>query len=383
MVNQQAYLQRVQTLVNIDSGSHNPQGINAVNDVLASWYRDIGWHVQRHDLGTDTGHVLVISNTPSEHYDMMFVGHTDTVFPDGTAKQRPFSQDAQHAYGPGVADMKNGDVAMYEVATHLSAEALATLRICMVHNPDEEIGSIYSKDLLDELAKKTDYIYVMESCEANNTHCFARKGILRYTLHFTGQAAHSGFMFQREHASAVLEMAHYITTLSALASREKDTTVNVGTAQGGTATNVVPEHASITVEMRFWTKDEKERIRNAVQTLLSGPPVVKGVSVSVQSFEECEPWEHTEKGDAHVAKIKSIAQAKGIEFNERDRGGLSDANHLAGQGAICCDGMGPHGDLDHGEKEYMQIASVEPCVSLLCAIAEDLAQSKRTPVVHS
>ena len=375
MVDVNAYLERLKTLVNIESGSTNPEGINQVNDVLERWYREIGWNVTRHDLGEKTGHVLEISNRVSDHYDVMFIGHTDTVFPLGTVSERPFSRDELNAYGPGVADMKNGDVAMYEVATHLSKQALEQLNICMVYNPDEEIGSIYSKECVGKIGQKSDYIYVMESCEENNTHCFARKGMLRYTFDFTGKAAHSGFMFQREHASAVLEMAHYIKTLSALSSKEKDTTVNVGTASGGIATNVVPEKATISVEMRFKTIAEKERLLNSVKTLLEAPSFVPGVKVSVTSLHICEPWERSVTGDAHMKNMQEIAQTNGIVFNQRDRGGLSDANHLSTYGAVCCDGMGPFGDLDHSDKEYTIIDSINPCVELLCKVLEALAQS--------
>ena len=66
-------------------------------------------------------------------------------------------------------------------------------------------------------------------------------------------------MFEVENASAVLEMGHYIVELMNLADREKDTTVNVGVANGGTARNVVADHAKISVEMRF--RDDSERIR--------------------------------------------------------------------------------------------------------------------------
>ena len=147
--------------------------------------------------------------------------------------------------------MKNGDVAMLQVAKHLSPETLEKLNICMAYNPDEEIGSIYSREKLDEIGRRSDFVYVMESCGEHNRHCFARKGRMSYVLRFHGQAAHAGFMFERENASAVLEMGHYIVKLMGLASREEDTTVNAGVAKGGIAANVVADSAELWVEMRF------------------------------------------------------------------------------------------------------------------------------------
>ena len=376
-VNREEYLEQLKTLVNIESGSYNAAGINRVADQLEAWYRDLGWHVQRHHLDDRTGDLLEISNRPADHYDVMFVGHMDTVFPRGTLAHWPFSTDGVNAYGPGVGDMKNGDVAMYQVATHLSPEALEKLNICMAYNPDEEIGSIYSKEKLDEIGRKSDYVYVMESASGNGgRHCFARKGMMRYVIRFHGQAAHAGFMFERENASAVLEMGHYIVKLMGLASREEDTTVNVGVAKGGTATNVVADFAEIWVEMRFKKESERERLTKEIDQLLNGEPFVPGVRVEVASHTSMTAWTKTPEALAHIAHMEEIAKKLGLEFEQKDRGGLSDANHLSTTGAICSDGMGPHGALDHSEKEYSIIDTIQPCVQLLCAVLEDLSQSK-------
>ena len=371
------YLNQLETLVNIDSGSHDPEGINRVADQLEKWYRELGWHIQSHDLGPETGRLLEISNRPAEHYDVMFVGHMDTVFPKGTVAKRPFTSDGVNVYGPGVGDMKDGDVAMLQIAKHLSKEALDTLNICMAYNPDEEIASVYSKEALDKIGARADYVYVMESCGKDQTHCFARKGMLRYHLRFHGQAAHAGFMFERENASAVLEMGHYITALMGLASREQDTTVNVGIAQGGTAVNVVADHAEIQLEMRFWKDSERNRVEDALNALVNGKPFVPGVRVEIVDKRFVPSWSKTPEALKHIAELEELAKELEIPFNQKDRGGLSDANHLAATGAICCDGMGPHGAMDHSEKEFSSIDSIEPSIRLLCAALERLAQKKR------
>ena len=375
-VNREEYLEQLKTLVNIESGSYNAAGINRVADQLEAWYRDLGWHIQRHHLDDRTGDLLEISNRPAGHYDVMFVGHMDTVFPRGTLAHWPFSTDGVNAYGPGVGDMKNGDVAMYQVATHLSKRALEKLNICMAYNPDEEIGSIYSKEKLDEIGRKSDFVYVMEGAGPGGEHCFARKGAMRYVLRFHGQAAHAGFMFEEKNASAVLEMGHYIVKLMGLASREEDTTVNVGVAKGGIATNVVADSAEIWVEMRFKKESERERLTKEIDQLLHGEPFVPGVRVEVASHTSMTAWTKTPEALAHIAHMEEIAKKLGLEFEQKDRGGLSDANHLSTTGAICSDGMGPHGALDHSEKEYSIIDTIQPCVQLLCAVLEDLSQSK-------
>lgn len=163
------YLKQLEELVNIDSGSRNAAGITKVAQKLSGWYRDLGWNVETIPLGEETGPVLLITNRPSDHYDAMFIGHMDTVFPDGTAAKRPFRIEGENYYGPGVGDMKNGDTAMYHIAANLPREVLDKLSIAMVYNPDEEIGSVYSRETTDAIGRKADHIFVMESAGQKGT----------------------------------------------------------------------------------------------------------------------------------------------------------------------------------------------------------------------
>ena len=374
----QLFLKHMEEIVNIDSGSRNAAGINRVADCLESWYREIGWNVESIFVGEETGRVLLITNRPADHYDVMYVGHMDTVFPDGTVEKRPFRMDEEHYYGPGVGDMKNGDVAMHHIARNLPQEINEKLNIAMVYNPDEEIGSVYSRAVLDSIGTKADHIFVMESAGHDGVrHCFARKGSLCYDLEFFGQAAHAGFMFERPNASAVLEMGHYIVKLMAMASKEEDTTVNVGVVSGGTARNVVADHAKLSVEMRFKKESEYRRLKEEVHRMVEGDPHVAGVKTVIALEREMAPFVKTEKALSYMERMKTVAESLGIPFEEKDRGGLSDANHLAKAGnAVVVDGMGPHGALDHSEKEYGCICSIEPCVRLHLGLLEELAERK-------
>lgn len=373
------YLDRLEALVNTESGSLNAAGITRVADQLAGWYKELGgWQVTYHHLDDRTGPLLEITNKPgAERYDVTFVGHMDTVFPDGTVAKRPFTKDEENCYGPGVGDMKDGDVAMYEIAKNLSKDTLDKLAICMAYNPDEEIGSVYSREELDRIAAKSDYIFVMESAGGRGEkHCFARKGMVAYDLEFTGKAGHAGFMFELDVASAVEEMGHWILDLCALASREDNTTVNVGVAQGGTAVNVVPEHAVLRMESRFVKYSERDRVEKAIQAMLNTPCKVEGVTVKAIAHRQSPPWVRTEKAQAYYDHIYKLAEQAGLPFTDKDRGGLSDANHMSQFGAICLDGMGPHGALDHSDKEYSVIESAEYCVKLCSLLLDDLAKNK-------
>ena len=371
-MNIEEYVKQLETLVNIDCGSHNPEGVNKVADYLSNWYAEIGWIVKRHFISDEVGPVLEIVNREADHYDAMFIGHMDTVFPDGTVEKCPFSRNGDLCYGPGVEDMKSGDLAMLHIAKNLSDDIKNSVNICMVYNPDEEISSQYSKELLKEIGKKCSRIFVMESAQNDGAgHVFERKGKSNFIIDFYGIAAHAGYIFEHENASAIEEMGHFISEVAKLKDAKKLTSVNIGIANGGNVVNAVADHARIEFEARYNSIEEKKRIYDSVNALIENP-YVKGCKAVISRYYETDPWIQSEKGWAYIERVGKIAESMDIKFEERKRGGLSDANHLSSVCDIIMDGMGPFGGNAHSEKEYMTLSSVEPCVNLFLKILEDI-----------
>ena len=367
------YMQELEALVNIDSGSNDPEGVNRVADFFEKRFKAAGFNIERFSgAGMGIGDCLVITNKPDAvRYDVLFVGHMDTVFSKGTAAARPFSSDGVNAYGPGVADMKNGILMIYHLLKEL--EVLDHLSICAILNPDEEIGSVFSTSIIVERAKRSDYAFVMESASASGAHCIQRKGKVTFLLNFTGIAAHSGYIFDTPGASAITELSHYVLALNELADRQKGTSVNVGIVQGGTAVNVVPAHASLNVEFRMWNESEKQRIKQTLSELISHPfnPDVRVEMVDLSRRQA--PMEPSPATLAYVEKVKQIAEGIGLTFEVKPRGGLSDANDISEHTAVCIDALGPRGDLDHGLDEYMILSSADECFALMTAMLTDIA----------
>jgi RHS repeat-associated protein len=102
------YLHELEYLVNTDSGSDNPEGLNKMADYFAERFDALGWRVDRHDLAPESGSCLIITNREAEHYDLMLMGHLDTVQPVGFAKEHPFTVEEDLIHGPGTCDMKAG-----------------------------------------------------------------------------------------------------------------------------------------------------------------------------------------------------------------------------------------------------------------------------------
>ncbi|MBO4716381.1 MAG: M20/M25/M40 family metallo-hydrolase [Spirochaetales bacterium] len=159
------YLKDLEMLVNIDSSQDCPEGIMKVASFFDREFKVMGWKTSFVDVGA-VAPCFVAVNREADHYDLFLTGHMDTVFPKGTAAQRPFSIEGNIAKGPGVCDMKSGLLSTLYALKYIDMSVLDRLNIIVAFQPDEEIGSPYSRKLLMEIADKSDVCLVTEAAEA-------------------------------------------------------------------------------------------------------------------------------------------------------------------------------------------------------------------------
>jgi glutamate carboxypeptidase len=134
----------LERLVNLDSGSYTPDGVNLVAAWAAGRLARLGARVTRHaDPAGQLGDTVeaVFTGEPGGPRALL-IGHTDTVFPVGTVAARPFRLAGGVATGPGVTDMKAGLLTLvYGLEAALAVGRLPFERLTVIANPDEEIGS--------------------------------------------------------------------------------------------------------------------------------------------------------------------------------------------------------------------------------------------------
>ncbi len=369
------YLSELEYLVNIDSGSTDCYaGIDRIASFFEEKFKGLGWQTKKYDLSPDAGPTLICTNREAEVYDLMMIGHIDTVFLKGTAEARPFRMDGEFAYGPGVGDMKQGALLMYYLMRDMPSEVVDKLSIAVVFNSDEEIGSKYSRTVYEEYAKRARYAFVYEGASIDGTCCAERKGGLGYTVKFNGVAGHCGFVFTNGAKSAVHEMARWIVALSDMQSEEKGTSVNVGIAKGGYKGNVVAPEAEILVDIRVLDNSEPERFDKKIEELTAAAKE-RGIGVEIERrFKPA--FVHSDKVREYVSHVEKIASEAKIPFTHRMRGGLSDANIIAQWGAVCLDGLGPEAGDGHTDEERMRISSIDRMYKLSMLLISDLAKNK-------
>lgn len=352
-----AYLKDLETLVNVDSFSHYPAGTTKIAQWLKARLDKAGWTTSLVDIGPAVGPCLKACWGSGEHYDVLLIGHMDTVFPVGTVKERPFSMEGDFYKGPGSEDMKSGVLYMLYLAELVARENLAG-NICLLFNPDEEISSRYSRPVIEQEAQKADHALILESARPNGDLVNERKGICKYKITFEGISAHAGVNPDKG-ASAIQEFVHWGLALKDLENKEIGTTVNIGTVQGGTAPNVVAEHCECMVDVRIKVASEGERVNRAVHKLEQNP-FDKRVKVRVNGGIMRPPMSPTAKTLEFCALAEKIGKDTGLSFHWAATGGGSDGNFTSALGVPTIDGMGPTGFDAHSEKERGLISTVEP-----------------------
>jgi glutamate carboxypeptidase len=365
------FIADLETMVNIDCGSFNREGVNRIAAVCEGRFRDGGWEVERiapsdEDL-PPVGDTVVGTLRGAGGPRVLLLGHTDTVFDDGVAAERPFSASGGRAFGPGVSDMKGGLLAGF-----VAVEALREVgfdrfdRITYVCNPDEEIGSPSSRDLIRRLATEHDAALVLECGRANGDIVSARKGITDYVIRLHGRAAHAGVEPEKGR-SAVLGAAHTTIAISALHGRWPGVTCNVGVIRGGTRTNVVAEDAFLEVELRSPNLATLEEAEREVERICAAS-VVDGVSIGFETEGWHRPMEKSERSQRLVDVAKDVATELGFRVSDAATGGASDGNTTAAAGCPTLDGLGPIGGDDHSSDEWLDVESIVPRTAMLAGI---------------
>ena len=307
--------------------------------------------------------------------DLLFIGHMDTVFEQGTAAARPFSRDEKRAYGPGVSDMKGGLVTMLHIAELLQQTAVAKdITIAMAFNSDEEIGSRGSRPWYEGLATKSRCVFVFEPWRSTGERILQRKGGGNFDVICHGKAAHAGAA-PEDGANAVIELAHQILAVKELACGDHGTTVNVTVIEGGTADNVIPDFAKASVDVRIAQAEEGHRIEDSFEAL--GRNVhTPGVRVEVRGGINRPPMAPSEKTKQMWKQIAAIGEAIGLEMTLTTTGGCSDGNYTAALGIPTIDAMGVRGGCAHSQDEYIELDSILPNMHLMFEIVKAVADGR-------
>jgi glutamate carboxypeptidase len=362
-------------LVEIESPSTDKAAVDRVGRIVADEARRLGADVQIAPVKEAGDHIIARwGKVPSPggrgargEGGILLLCHMDTVFPLGTLEKMPFREADGKLFGPGVLDMKSGIVISLAAIEALQKEDSLNCPVTLLCTSDEEVGSLTSQSLIEDLAKESALVLVLESALLDGSLKTWRKGVGEFWVKVKGRAAHAGGA-HAEGRNAIEEMAHQVLAIQKMTDYEMGTTLNVGVIHGGTVSNVVPEEAVAQVDVRVMQPGEWERIEAEMQALR---PVLMGTSLEITGGLNRPPMPFDETMKATFEKARSIAVEIGVELKAGGSGGGSDANFVAPLGIPVLDGLGAIGEGLHSEREYIFTDSLRERAKLLAALIQN------------
>jgi glutamate carboxypeptidase len=353
----------LETMVRLESPSDDPIRVSLLATLVRDRLRERGVAAEMRPC-PPRGEAVLASVGPREGATLL-LGHLDTVWPVGTLATFPFRAVGDRATGPGVFDMKAGVAVAMSVLAALAKDPRPPA-VSLLLVPDEEVGTEASRELLVSVARRHRRVLVLEP-SLDGAAKVARKGTGTFRVSFTGKAAHAGLEPEKG-ASALAELALFVMFVETLTDSEKETSVVATLAEAGSASNVVPEKASLTVDARVWSKEEGARIEGAIR---SYPSVDPRVFVSAEGGFDRPPMEPTAASQALYEKARAVAAGLGFELGAARVGGASDGNLTAAEGIPTLDGLGPTGGGAHARREYVVLSDLARRAALLAGLLSE------------
>lgn len=360
--------QTIRQLVEIESPTDNKDAVDRLGSLLAGRFEGLGGHAKFHRTQNFGDHLQV--DVPGRSgKPVLLLGHLDTVYALGTLATMPFRMSQERLWGPGTFDMKSGIAFMLYAIEALRAwhgdELPRPVSVLLVS--DEEVGSDSSRHITENLAKRSGAVLVLEPAYGlKGAVKTARKGVGEYLLKVQGKAAHSGLDFEKGE-SAIIELSRQILAVSKLTDLKRGITVNVGTIQGGTRSNVIPAEASAVLDARVARMKDARPLDRQVRSL---KPFNRKCKLQISGGINRPPLERTPQVAALYEKAAEIAKQLGWKLQEAAVGGGSDGNFTAALGIPTLDGLGGVGEGAHSTQESVLISELPLRAALLARLIE-------------
>jgi glutamate carboxypeptidase len=388
---QPAFLDTLKSLVEIESGSKDREGLDRIADVIAARLKALGGEVEMIEAGPE---IYQMFDTPEKIGKMvratfkgtgtkkiLLLAHMDTVYPRGMLVNQPFKVEGDKAWGLGIADNKHGVTMILHAVKILQAQGFrgyGTLTVLI--NGDEEVSSPGSRFLITKLGGEHDAVMSFEGGGGPTVDQIrlATSGIGSATLTVKGRASHAGAAPERG-VNALYELSHQILQLRDLSKPEVGTKVNWTLAKAGIVRNMIPPGAQAQADIRVYRVADLDGIEQAIRTRIENRLLPES-AVALNFEKRRPPLQATDASRAMGAHAATIYAEMGKTLRVRDRptGGGTDAAFASlSTKAPVVEGFGLRGFGSHSTNaEYVLISSIEPRLYLTVRMIMDLAQGK-------
>ena len=385
------YLETLKSLVSIESGSGDREGLDKISSLIADKLKDLGGKVAFIEPGADLYKMFDTPARPGRMVHAQFVGtgskkilliaHMDTVYLRGMLAAQPFRMDGNRAYGLAISDDKQGIAMILHTLAVLKANNFKDYGLVTVLiNGDEEISSPASRSMLTKLGAEHDVTFSCEaSLAASDRISLVTAGIGAVTLSVTGRASHAGGA-PEQGRNALYELSHQILQMRDLSDPSTGVKFNWTIAQAGTNRNVIPAKASAAADVRVLSVAEFDGIEPKVASRITNK-LIPDTKVEF-NFERRRPPLQASPAAMVVANAakKIYLDDLGLElsFSTQAEGGGTDAAFAAlkTQNAVLerfgARGFGAHSN----DAEYILVDSIEPRMYLLSKMIMAVSNGK-------
>lgn len=365
----------LERLVNINSGTHNFPGVRAVADALAPEFQKLGFTTRFSDGSSwnRAGHLIAERKGNGAGLKLLLIGHLDTVFEEDSPFQKFERIPGDSARGPGIIDMKGGDVVMLLALQAMQqAGVLDQVQVTAVLTGDEEDSGRPIEKARGDLtaaADWADYALGFENGpESPHVAVIARRGSTTWWLRTSGVPSHSSQVFSASVGSgAIYEMARILAAFHDSLSNDPPLTFNPGVIVGGTAvtfdrvenrgtafgkTNVVAESAYVAGDLRALTPEQLARAKETMQRLVSRHYPHTGAVLEIS--DGYPPFAPTDGNRRLLSLLDQGSRDAGLPPVgpvDPARAGAADVSFVAGRVEAALDGLGLKGRADHTVNE--------------------------------
>ncbi len=399
--NNDSALALLERIVNLNSGTLNLVGVRQVGTILRGELDALGF-MTRWDEGEAfhrAGHLV------AEHSGIgpriLLIGHLDTVFEPDHPFQRFERIDQKRARGPGIIDMKGGDVIIIQALKALKAAgALDRMNIMVIMNGDEEKPGhplALARQSLTDLAQRADIAIGFEDGSGDpHKAVIARRGVASWNLTVKGTAAHSSQIFREDVGpGGIFETARILQAFRERLMGQQYLTFNPGVALGGTSvaldssgergsaagkSNVVAEYMSVTGDLRTLSADQLARAKATMRGIVAEHlPQTR----SEIAFEDGYPPLAPTEGNMRLLHAADQANRDlgydSVTATDPLKAGAADISFTAGLVPMAIDGIGLAGWDDHTAKEVADLSTLPMLTKRAAVLLYRLSQTNGTP----
>ncbi len=377
-----AMVERIVEWSSLCTGSEYPAGLDAMCSKLEAAFHTLSPKPPElvpltiDGRPPETRTAIRIHCRPEASTRILLAGHFDTVFDP----QHPFqdvTRDGDNLLrGPGVADMKGGIVVMLTALTAFEALAPAALHARLgwevFLNPDEEIGSPFSRLHFGESARRNHLGLLFEPALPGGKLARSRKGSGNFVATIRGRAAHAG-RDPEQGRNAICAAADFVQAIDELNRRRDGIFINVARIGGGGALNIVPDAAAVRYNVRTLRAEDEPWILEEVESIVEQINARDGIHILVAGEFASPPKPATPETDLMLEDLADCARELDFSLDWEATGGACDGNKLAAAGLPNIDNLGPRGGGLHSADEHILIDSLAERAKLtalyLCLVA--------------